>query len=61
MEAELFADLPLDVLDDVHLELFGESLPLDDPGAPPSDDDFLAGEDDASDEAAEAGEAPDGG
>ena len=33
---------------------------MDDPGAPPSDDDFLAGEDDASDEAAEAGEAPEG-
>ena len=60
VEAELFADLPLDVLDDVHLELFGESLPLDDLGAPPSDDDFLAGEDDAAEEAAEAGEAPEG-
>ena len=59
-EAELFADLHFDVLDDVHLEFFGEQLPFDDLGAPLSDDDFLVGEDDAAEEAAEAGEAPEG-
>ena len=66
VEADLFADLPLDVLDDLHLEFFGEVLPLEDLGAPPSDDDFLADEDDAAEEGEEEqdeeeGEPPEAG
>ena len=62
MEAELFADVEEDVLDDFHLELFGELLPLDDMGASPDDDDDFVDDDDAAEEseesAEEAGAAP---
>ena len=51
VEAELFADMPFDVLDDVHRELCGDPLPLDDLGAAPTDDDWLLDEDDSSEEA----------
>ena len=49
-EAELFADMADDVVDDLHLMLFGEPPPLDDLGVAPSDDDGLAEEDDAAEE-----------
>ena len=57
VEAELFADVPVDVLDDLHLEIVGEPLPLGDMSEPPSDDDFLTDVDDEEGDA-EAGEAP---
>ena len=49
-EAELFADMADDVVDDLHLMLFGEPPPLDDLVVAPSDDDGLAEEDDAAEE-----------
>ena len=54
VEAELLADMPCDVLDDVHRELCGDPLPLDDLGAAPTDDDWLLDEDDSSEEAGAA-------
>ena len=59
VEAELFADLEADVLDDFHLEMFGEPPPLEDLGASLSDDDAPAGMGDAAEEClAEASDAP---
>jgi hypothetical protein len=58
-EAELFFDMADDVVDDLHVLLFGEQLRMDGPGVPPSNDDFLAEEDDAAEEGVpEAGVAP---
>ena len=53
VEAELFADLEVDVLDDLQLELFGEPPPLGDPGASLGDDDPPADEGDADEEDSE--------